>query len=298
MDANNSEFNSVFGALSRAVEFIELKAEKTDNALNDLNRERKAYLTATAKKLLTQISPSVRRSLDKTVPNFVTPSINKIFEVNKKIFGIFPRKGYANSLALLQTRLASHLDTVKYGNLRDYDSDIDLLSKEKKSLNIQSNDVIALLSLMQQAQTKGIVLPEELAQQVKLISSRTKSHKNPPYRPAVLSRNTGIDQYVNSDDDFDLLLYLVFDIPTSMRTLLIDAIAGDHRQNESEHQGSFGGGGASGDYSSDDLGSNDGQASSADYSPAIVMGSAAIIGGVAACEIANIATDDRLGYFS
>lgn len=312
VDTNNKDLDGAVSALSRAAEAIERRIDATDEAIKDVSRQRKAYLTDTAERLLPAISVSVLNLLREEVPTFVTSSVKQSFADNKKFLGIFAGKGYYQTLVLLQTRLASHLDQAKYGQLRAMDVDLSQLTVQKNSLNKQGSETRELLRLMQQARKSTAPLPVQLREQITQINKTVRAGHVPAHKRQsahVSSFSSSSSNYAagRSSDD-DLLLYMLTGIPTSMRTMLFEAVTEPSRQVETETEvfrgqgGGFGGGGASGDYSpsqdSDSFQSPSDNSGSASLVSAASMAGAAVLGGVAAAEIANIATDDSLGPFS
>jgi hypothetical protein len=312
VDTNNKDLDEAVSALSRAAEAIERRIDATDETIKDVTRQRKTYLTETVERLLPAVSGSVLKLLREEVPAFVTSAVKEGFADNEKIFGLFAGKAYRQKLALLQTRLASYLDQAKYGQLRAMDVDLSQLAAQKTSLNKQSSETRELLKLMQQARKSTAPIPVQLREQITQINKTVRAghvpaHKRPSAHVSSFSSSSSNYATGRTSDD-DLLLYMVTGIPTSMRTLLIDVVTEPARQVETETEvfrgqgGGFGGGGASSDYStsqdSDSFQSPSDNSGSASLASAASMAGAAVLGGVAAVEIANIATDDSLGRFS
>ncbi|MPQ69374.1 hypothetical protein [Pseudomonas sp. MWU12-2323] len=309
MITSNSKFDSAISVLSSAVSALSQRQALLEDALIELSKARKSYLTQTSHNLLPGISPAVLRFLQSEVPGFVSAKVQQSFKDNKKFLGLFARKGYGNALYLLQIRLASHLDQMKYGDLRDRDAEIAQLSEEKRALDAKSKETLALLTVMQQSQIQNVQMPVEVIEQVNRIDQLARSGRVPPKYSYAANRATGsrtfTSTHTETDNAFDLLLYILTDIPTSLRTVLLDAVSHDTQRDPFDGQGgSYGGAGASGDYSGTPDTSFDSSSSGVGMMGAVVTGGAVVLGGTVAFEAMSspgtdsIATDDRLGYYS
>jgi hypothetical protein len=337
MEMRNQELDSAISALSSAVEAMGRRVIGIDDALSIINANRQDYITKTAEGLLTGINPSVLRALRDEFPQFVTGVVEDSFAKNKKFLGLFATQAYTHTLTLLRTRLASHLDQIKYGDLQNKEmlETIDELITEKRQISAATKDTLDLIKVMQQARSSGVELPPVARDQIHAIAKAARTGgplkafpRKARASSTVSSFHSHSSSYAsNNDSDFDLLFYIATDIPTSLRTLMIDAIS-DHqvRREEMGGGGSFGGGGASGDYSTPndnsgnqgfDGGNNSSISDGAVFVGGAALGGAAVVGGAALlmddAPVQDYApaqdnspaqgndsplTDDSLGYFS
>lgn len=332
MSNNNDQLDFAITSLSQAIVATDLQIERIDQSLKVLERKRRDYLTAMAENLISDISSPVLAELARQVPAFVTGRVRGEFASSKKFLGLFATKRYYTSLDLLRTRLASHLDHAKYGDLQSFNTESAALSAEKKELRAKINQTHELIKLMVQAKTKGIPLPAPVAEKVNRIAEVSRSRRVPTgskgYSPSY-SASHNRTQFTHTaapvqDDSFDLYFYLMTDIPTSMRTLLLDVISDDKRQREVIQQNSPASNVYDDRYDRGDLGNNDNgdngsfqdNSSSSHVGGAaagIVAGGAALAVGAVASELAPdflsqdstqaldsapIATDDSLGAYS
>ncbi|MDU8350995.1 hypothetical protein RYA05_03690 [Pseudomonas syringae pv. actinidiae] len=334
MNTNNEHLDLAISSLSQAIAATDEQIAKIDQSLKVLDRKRRDYLTTLAESLISDITSSVLAGLERNVPSFVTSRVRDEFANSKKFLGLFATKRYYTSLDLLRTRLASHLDQAKYGELSSYNTEAAALSAEKKDLRAKATQTHELIKLLIQAKTQRIELPQPVAEKVTRIVEAARSRRVPQgskgYSPSYGSSHNRT-QFTHTsapaqDDSFDLYFYLMTDIPTSMRTLLLDAISDDKRQRDIIQQNAP----ASSTYDDrndrgdsahhhngqDDNGSFQDNSSSSNMggvATGIVAGGAALAAGAVASEVAPglfsqdavpaqdfapILTDDSLGAYS
>lgn len=295
---NKSELDAAIAALSCAVEAIESRIGHIDQSIHGLSKKRRAYLKDITEQLLPAISGRVLSTLRQEVPTFVTSTVLNSFESNRKICGLFPGRGYAQALSLLQVRLSSHLDQVKFGELRSMDVELTQLSDEKINLSGRSKETLELLKLMRQAHQQNITLPAEVEEQIGRIAHVVQRNSIPSHKAVASSRlsSTQSSSGTSGNDDFDLWFYLVTDIPTSMRTLLFSAVTEHHHHDGVASQEVVGGRLMSGDRAT-----RSGSETDCHLDAQGPMASGDNLGADASVldtECARIATDDSLGSFS
>jgi len=323
---NHNKIDESISALSRATESLMRRTEGVDKLINELRGQRRSYIAKTVAGLLPDISGKVLDSLRKNVPFFVTNAIQESFATNKKKFGFFEGKGYQNALFLLQAQLSSYLDSIKYGELKELYVDISRLIDEKTSINTKSKEIWELLNLLQKARRSNAILPKEVDDQLNYINSKASQAGDvrmqsrgvsSPYSNAGSQSNVS-RSYIVEDDDSDIWFYLLTDMPISFRTLLIDAIADDRKQDisiqdDNESQSTIiddreydDSSRSYVDNDSYDYNMSDGGSIDTGLAGAVLAGVAGMAIGAVAEEVVGtiagesiaIATDDSLGYFS
>ncbi|BCN13337.1 hypothetical protein RPSD_52220 (plasmid) [Ralstonia solanacearum] len=232
------------------------------------------------------------------VPGFVSHTVVECFKSKHKFLGIFQGSDYRATLAMLRTRLANHLDRIKYGDLARLDAEIERMTVDQDAHNAQSKasaeQSAELLRLLGQVKARKVPLPAQAEAQIRKIADvareRTVSNARRQQVASMPSRQqfVGSTSYYGGSDDFDLWLYLATDFPTSLRTLLLSAINTHHHGVSTDSLGQFSGAGASGTWD------DDGAAPSASTAP----DAAAAVSATAALEGMAISTDDSLGRFS
>lgn len=260
-DILGHDLDTAITALSRSVEAVERRLDNIDAEIVERVKRRKTYITNTAAELLPSTSWRVLSFLQSEIPYFVTPEVQQAFIQNKKFFGFIPLKGHARVLGQLQIRLAGFLDQFKYGQLNEIDDKLSRLSAEQIALREKSTRILQLLRLMQQAR----------------------------------------EQYWSKgDDSFDVLFYVVNDIPISMRTLLFDVLLTSHERDDLAQADSFGGSVATDDF----IGSTAPQTINDSYNSGCQAGgviAGSVIGAATPntfLEASEVATDDSLGRYS
>lgn len=327
--ANTTDLVAAIASLSGALDTVERISGAHDEEIAKLNTERKTYLAKAAGDLLPAINKRVLADLHLAKAPFVTAEILKAFKDNRKFLGIFAGPGYDHALSMLQTRLASYLDETKHGDLKAKDAKIAELSQRIEHLRAQGKETRELLKLLDQALKKSLPLPPQVTEHVTKMATNYRASQQKAARntaPGI----TRVPNYgpIRTEEVFDyndVMMYMATGFPTSTRTLLWDML---HAQEERTAEiirgggGSFGGGGANGDWSSpntpDATGGQDFGNSAASSAMAVGAGVAAVA--VGSVVIANdgfglnpssdssvstpvestqsIATDDSLGAYS
>lgn len=295
--------NEAIKALSLATAAMERRLDRIDQSIIDLTKKQKKYLMDAAESRIPEISPRVLAVLIAEFPEFVTSTVQESFESNRKFLGLFFGQRYKHALTLLQTRLASYLDQMRFGELRSIDDELQQLASEKKDLSSRSKETLDLLNLLERAQKQDVPLPQEVSAQINTIVATARAGDIP--RNSLPNQRVGLrstSQFSSSssgsalrsagNDDIDLWIYLISDIPTSFRTLLFDAIS-DHRH----HSDSASTQGASSDWSNPSMNQGENVPTVTENSSSSTHGDAAFVAGAAVVGAA-IATDDSLGLFS
>lgn len=319
MNEQNVELNPAIVALTRSVEAMEKRVSALDDRIVETTTYRKSILTDLVAKMLPDTSSQTLSGLQTLVPAFITVPVSEAFKANKKFLGLFAGAKYHQTVTLLQTRLSSHLDQQKYGELKAIDANIMELSKEKAEISARSKDALAILTALQEAAAKKIPLSPplvSLVQQIAVNSNRRARELRD--RRSSDSNRASFGRYEETtvDDNFDIWYYLITDIPLSARTFLIDSITSyddelrrrqtECRQEESRQDERI-------ESNSDASRSDDGAPSTPEMGVAAGAVTAGVAAGVAvgvgvlASELTEnalgadgspIATDDSLGYFS
>lgn len=297
-DAHQTDLELVLSAITESTRAAERKGERIESQIRNLRLTRSTYLVDTAAMLLPAINTKTLQALREEVPGFVSRTVVDSFKDNHKFLGIFKGGEYRATLAMLRTRLANHLDRIKYGDLVRFDAEIDRMVLDLDVHNLQSKasaeQSADLLALLGQVKARKVPLPVQAEVQIRKIADvareRAASNARRQQANSMSSRQqfAGGNNTSSGSDDFDLWLYMATDIPTSLRTLLLSAINTHHHGIPNDSQGQFSGAGASGNWG------DDGPAQSDSTAP----DSAAAVTAATALEGLAISTDDSLGRFS
>ena len=268
MNAAKMTLSDMIGALSS-------EAQKIREEIKTMARLRQEEVRTRAAMLIPKISRDVMRNLANRYPEFVNrPSVTNAFSDYSVILGFWHPVGYAEALEKLRMNLQAHLVEV------DDNADSHDFFHEKTAhlseIERRRYEAEELLRALEVASNKNLRLSQAHADRLTTLSNSWKNRKS------LASTTPGSSAPMSSDSD--LAIWLITDIPTSWRTLLLyelsehrgpTAVAATPRPFEERSAGSFGGAGASGSFAQD----------------AIPMAA-----GAAAPDV--IATDDRLGAFS
>ncbi|QXI26835.1 hypothetical protein [Pseudomonas vanderleydeniana] len=309
-DFHNPDLDDAIAELSDVLAALEWRTQDNERVIDKLARQRKAYLTQVTYDLLPKLSNGVLAKLRDQVPGFVTQQVQDSFDSQRKFLGLFASKDYAHTLALLQTRLASHLDQLQYAGLRERDGEIGEVSAQGEGLQVQRKATGELLALLRQARQQDTPLPPQVQEQVRHLASLARAARKEDDRPYVPDRDyasssryasepsrTTVDDSVptHRDSPLDLLIYWATDMTTSLRTLVIDTVEEAKRDVDALRQEVTGEPTEPG-ATAEPRESGSSQSSSVGDS----MVPAAVTAGVTAAAVtgAVIATDDSLGLFS
>lgn len=309
-DFHHPDLDDAIAELTDVLATLEQRAQHNERAIDKLARQRKAYLTQVTYDLLPKLSSGVLAKLREQVPGFVTLQVQESFDSQRKFLGLFASKDYAQTLALLQTRLASHLDQLQYAGLRERDGKIGQVSAQREGLQAQRKATGELLALLRQARQQGTPLPPEVQEQVKHLATLARAARRDDDRSYVPDRDytsssrhanepsrTAVDDRVpeHRDNPLDLLVYWATDMTTSLRTLVIDTVEEAKRDVEALRRE------VSGEPEESRAAAEQGPSGSSQSSSvgdSVVP--VAVAAGVTAAAVtgAVIATDDSLGLFS
>ncbi|MCU6501972.1 hypothetical protein LPN04_29690 [Rugamonas sp. A1-17] len=303
MAHKSDQIDEAIAALSSAVAAGEQRSERLQKQLSALTRKRQAYLSRTVEDLmLPAINTKVLRLLREEVPRFVTDFVEQAFAENRKFLGIFETAGYSRALFLLHAQLSSYLDRNQHGDLVAIDAEIYALKEEMAATGAKVVQSQELIKLLQEAVQSNALLPPQVSIEVGRIIQRSQEGTS---RFAGRRHAASSGGYPNSrahcqdrdavssssdDDDFDILFYLVTDIPTSFRTMLLSAVS-DHRHHHDESVNSS-------SNSLDDSSWRDSSSRPAEGTNTHVSTGYSAQSDSIGAAAAYIATDDSLGRFS
>lgn len=305
------QLQAAIAILEQASAAFAKRIAHNDEETRELSMERKHYLVASAEILVPNLSRQTLLTLIAQLPAFASTQIQLVFVQNHKTLGLFKGARYQQQLGLMRARVSAEIDRTHYGDLRKLDKNIDTLSQETSLITAKRMEAADLIHIIQQAIQAGIALsPAQQAQIERIIQHPKIAHSRRPKSSATESN----PQDGSNDDDYDLDIwfYLLTDIPTSFRTLMLDAVnshrlddiivnnreeqSTNQRHTENEDSGKSG--------NIDALSSE--QHTPSTYNPShipsahIAGGVALVAGGILLAEnqIEAIATDDSLGHFS
>lgn len=195
-------------------------------------RDYKTALAEAAAQALPDLTGKVLAQLERAHSRFIQDvETRAAFVQYKKILGLFKPAGYADALAALQSQMARYLESTD--TFRERAEQIRKLQNVRNQTAKRLSDIRALYGKTQTAHGSQVELSSESRAQVtRLLSSAPKARAGQPYgasrsfvRNRSVVRETDVST-ISYDDDTDLLLWLATDIPTSLRTLALDALHG------------------------------------------------------------------------
>lgn len=279
---NTTDLFGAIAALSSMLDSMEKRQKSIEAELQAAKRNRNQQLDQRVAALLPNLSMTTVSRLQLEVPAFATDrKVVSAFKQNRKILGLFKPSGYNEGLALLQINLKFFLE--QQGFTRETDQSISKLEIEKTALSAKQSEALDMLRLMEKANRINAPLPTEAASTINQIAQRGRAYARAGTGnvQTTHSRLAGGDsgaRQTPSDSDSDLWLWMMTDIPTSLRTLMLGAIS-QHHHSDGVHASK----------------APDAQVGICDVSTKVSTDEAPSQS-VAACE--PIATDDRLGAFS
>ncbi|KAF1047853.1 MAG: hypothetical protein GAK35_00473 [Herbaspirillum frisingense] len=286
--ARRAELESALTTLTDAATVLNRRIVTLRAAIEAADQRRRRYRTRLVEKqLLPAISPAVLQRLEQEAPSFVDGLIRETFAQHQRRIAWFAGEPYREALTLMRVRLTRYIDRNRYGELDAIRTELDGLESDKRGLLDGSRQFDAMIKHIKQALRRGEDLSEALWEQLRALLAQLPRVQSPA--PRRLRR---------ADDDDDSTALFAFTLSDSGNSMLRDV--GSNMADASAFQGTFDGGGASGDWdngkdSAGDTGGADGRSSDAGRGRddgSTTMAAAAGAGAVA------IATDDSLGLFS
>lgn len=285
MSDNTADLAGAIEALSSALESMERRQGDLATQVSAAKQRRRERLDQLVATLLPDISVLTMERLMQEATSFaVDRKVMDTFEQNLKILWLFKPHGYDAALTLLQAQLKLYLE--RQGVVREEDQDITQLESEKATLATQQSEALEMLWLMEKVHRTNTTLPPETVSSINSLAQRGRNLNGARQisRPLVgTSRFAGSQPstvQASSESNMDLWLWMMTDIPTSFRTLMLNSFSHHHDSNSSPlapntitaGNGELGGAGASGEFTQ-----MDGQTME---------------------QNTAIATDDSLGMFS
>jgi hypothetical protein len=286
MNDNQTDTGGAIDAISNALVSMEARQTAITGLLAEAKRQRREVFDAQVKHLLPDLSGATQVRLNKELPGFgMDPKVRQAFDKNKKTLGLFKPTGYDQSLAVLQMQLIKFLEGA--GVVAEIDQESQKFESEKNTLSAQQSQALEMLGLLEKAHRLDVPLPATAVASINVIAQKGRDarimgagvNNRPP--PLPVSRALGSSPASTSSDDGDLWLWMMTDIPTSFRTLMLETFT--HHDSSPASGLTSGGGDFSGAGASQSFGDLNTQIP--DDQPT-------------ASGAQPIATDDRLGAFS
>jgi hypothetical protein len=247
MRGDTADTSGAVAALSAVVNSMEQRSAKIASAIETARLERRRKLDQRVADLLPNISRATLESLKKEAFTFVTGKVKDVFASNRKILGVIKKPGYDQALTLLQTQLKTYLERSRF--VATEDAALTKLEADHTALASQQREAMEMLGLLQRAHISSRPMPREAVRSVNEMAQRGRILAQANARPPSVQPKRSQQGTTTPDDpsDDDLWFWMMTDIPTSFRTVMLDQFA-EHRF--SGGGGTFGGGGAQGAWSS------------------------------------------------
>ncbi len=302
-----------------AVDAFTKEIDDNNVVIDHLLFERKKSTRELIDKVLPDFSSTTLTALKEFFPAFVEDySVEDIFKANAKFLGLFSGSGAKQNLFLLKTQLSSYIDSkaIKYEFMVTIDSKVADIKERNSKLNKTKTEILDLIDLLVTWNDAGLRLPEAAAKLLGTLipasdKARADNYAKKAQRDAFYSTrnpvvNQSYSQYVVDTSDTDVWLYLFTDVPTSLRTLLIDNLVDSLAELRASQQQSEPDNSENSDTQKNVCGDADSDNRSLDNSndtglgiaESVTMGIGAATGAGLLFEALPIATDDSLGYFS
>jgi hypothetical protein len=281
-DAHKADISGAVAALSAVVNSMEQRRAKLDVAIETARLERGRKLDSRVADLLPNISSSTLATLKKEAFAFAADrKVKDAFANNGKIAWLIKKPGYDKAIILLRTQLKTFLE--RSGYVAADDATLVKQEADRAALAAQQSEAMEMLGLMQRAHLSSRPVPPEAAKGINAMAQRGRILAMGGSRQIGAVRSSSRNQPPQPDhpSDDDVWFWMMTDIPTSFRTVMLNQFAGHHTSGGG---GSFAGGGAQGAWSSQEDQPSNLQPGQAD------RGSMA--GGYAAGFVANQMTED------
>lgn len=237
MSDNTADLAGAVAALSSALESMELRQTHLATQVSTAKQRRRERLDQRVTTLLPDISGATMLRLKQEAPAFAAEhKVIAAFERNRKILWLFKPTGYAEALALLQAQLKLNLE--RQGLVSDDDQAIQRMESEKATLATQQSEALEMLRMMEKAHRTDAPLPAAAVSCINNLAQRGRNLGNARRPSASISgsRFAGTQSgaaNVSSESNMDLWLWMMTDIPTSFRTLLLNSFSHHHDSTRS-----------------------------------------------------------------
>ncbi|MDW5418137.1 hypothetical protein R6242_16345 [Iodobacter sp. CM08] len=282
------------GALSSALESMEERQRLLSKQLISAKQQRIEFFNHMVNSLVPNISNGTLKRLIYAAPEFVEEhKLKDIFKKYKKIFWLIKPPGYREVLRSLQAQLKVYLERQRYMDC--HDKLIMDLEYEQNVISRQQSEALEILGLMEKALRSKMRLPPEVQNSIKLLAQRGRNTSRAEQAQLQAGSNRflgGHESTLQPSHQSDMLwLWMMMDIPTSFRTLLLNAFSHSPEALHSIEMKSSCSSTPIPHHVSIDSGCSSG---------AVVQDDVAVFDAHAAQDgyVMAIATDDRLGAYS
>jgi hypothetical protein len=234
-----NDFQIVIDGNARVLTSLDRMIVLSSEDIDQMKHRRKAYLLSEVGRLLPYISKKILKRIESSMPHFLTPVEYKLFLDNCPFLGIFNRKGTDNALAILQARLSFYLSQYQWGELNVIDKELEINEGMRSKLEEQQSRLLELHELMVNSLAKKVPLPLSVAEEIVRMANESRkesafSQDTKKYKAPISSTFLTVAPHYSSSDhnnnqnDTDLWLYMMLDVPTSFRTLLLSSLHNNH----------------------------------------------------------------------
>lgn len=246
MTETRADTAGAIAGLTSVLGSMEHRIARIDDRIADTRRERTNRLDHQVASLLPGISRKAFDHLRREVPHFIDRKITDAFTQNGKLLGIFRTAKYDATLALMRTQLKKYLENKNF--VAADDNLIMQLEAERAKLAAQQTEAIGVLKLVERAHRGAAPLPQEAVAGINTIAKRGRSFA----QPAEHDRRAPARSDHTSESNSDLWLWMMTDIPSSFRTLMLDTLSVHDKPALTPGSGLFGGAGAQGSWETPD----------------------------------------------
>ena len=176
--SNNIHLDQAISALSQAINSVSKRIENNDHESDQLLSQRRLFTIEAAELLAPDLSIKTLDILRIEVPQFVTEQVKSLLSSSHKFLGIFMGQAYRHNLSLLRAKLASELDRIQYGLIKELDAQIAEIAEQNRLLNIKLNDTTEIVKAMQNASMKEVTLSPDLMDHITQINSSSSRYKS------------------------------------------------------------------------------------------------------------------------
>jgi hypothetical protein len=232
--AVQADFAGAIATLKATSTLLEQRRAKLDETISTVKSERARKLDRKVGEMLPDISKETYLNLKRTLSAFASlPGISDAFRKNYKVFWIFKGRDYDAAFVLLQSRLKVFL--MQAGEVRTEDKSLVDLESKRATLLQQWSDALELIGLLERALASGKPVSAKSAASIKTIAQRGSAVSARPVNRSDLERRneSAPDRSPRHEEqsDGDLWLWMMTDIPTSFRTVMLDAVSNKKPQS-------------------------------------------------------------------
>ena len=238
-EAKGAELLLAIDGVTQAIERMDARIASLDALERAAKEARTKRLDALVRDAIPEISPTVIARLRTEYPSFASRTkVESAFRENRKVLGLFKRSTYDLALLVLKTELKAYLESA--GAAKVQEEEMQQASAERSRLYEQRQEAMGVLKSLERMLRSGSKIQEAEKDIVKHLATKGRAMGQArvdrrfvgPASQMTNHQHTMSWQGEGSTSNAsDLWIWMLTDVPTSVRTLVGSMVAQSHRSD-------------------------------------------------------------------